>query len=390
MLKPLALLLSLSSLSACTTSPTMSNQYDLLIGSYTQGASQGIYRYHYDSQTGRISEQPEQIVRAANPSFLLLSRDQTRLFGVNENGPGQADNIGQASSFSIEPSDHSIHPINRVASGGDEPTHASLSGDGRFLFVANYAVEPVPGGSLSVLAVSSDGALHAPSQRFSHSPSQVNKARQASSHVHSVVMSPDQQYLLASDLGADQVVSYGYNPQPGSNKPLSPAGSTALPPGSGPRHLLFSNDGKHAYLTLELSNQLAVFNYAQGKLAQQQMIDLNPPETPRATYAAGALHTSNDGRFLYVATRGPVSRILVFKTNPLDAQLELIQHHAVEGKELREFRIDPSGNHLLIANQGSNEVLVIARDSRSGKLGDVQQKLNVGNPSDLLFIGADK
>ncbi|ARU87930.1 lactonase family protein [Pseudomonas sp. M30-35] len=389
MLKPTALLLSISSLCACTTSPTMPNQYDLLIGSYTQGTSQGIYRYHYDNQTGRIGEQPEQVISAANPSFLLLSADQSRLFSVNENGPGQAANIGQASSFSIDANNRSIKPINRVDSGGDEPTHASLSADERFLFVANYAVNPNPGGSLSVLPVGADGELHAPSQRFSHPPSRVNKERQASSHVHSVIMSNDHQYLFASDLGADQVFSYRYNPQAGST-PLTPAGSTALPPGSGPRHLLFSNDGKQAYLTLELSNQLAVFDYEQGKLLNPHIIDLDQANTEPASYAAGALHTSADGRFLYVATRGPVSQILVFKTNPADAQLALIQRHMIEGKELREFSLDPSGNHLLVANQGSNEVLVITRDALSGKLGKVQQRVSIGNPSDLVFIGADR
>ncbi|WP_339512847.1 lactonase family protein [Pseudomonas sp. RL_15y_Pfl2_60] len=386
MFKPFALLLSISSLSACTTSPAMPNPYDLLIGSYTQGASQGIYRYRYDAKTGRIKDQPEQVISADNPSFLLLSKDQSRLFSVNENGPGQAADIGQASSFSIESNNHRITPINRVDSGGDEPTHASLSPDERFMFVANYAVQPDPGGSLSVLPLSPDGTLHAPSQRFNHSPSHVNKERQASSHVHAVVMSPDQEYLFACDLGADQVFAYRYNPRSGSNKPLSPAGSTALPPGSGPRHLLFSADGKRAYLTLELSNQLAVFDYAQGTLSQQQLIDLNPPDIGTAVYAAGALHNSADGRFLYVATRGPVSQILVFATG---TSLELVQRHAVEGKELREFSIDPSGNQLLVANQGSNEVLVIARDPLSGKLGETRQRLQVGNPSDLVFIGAD-
>ncbi|MFI8481290.1 lactonase family protein [Pseudomonas sp. NPDC078700] len=383
MLKSLALLLSLTSLGACTTSQTMPSQYDLLIGSYTQGTSQGIYRYHYNAQTGRISEQPVQIVPAANPSFLLLSADKTRLYSVNENGPGQADNVGQASSFTVEPDDHSISPINRVDTGGDEPTHASMSPDGHFLFVANYAVHPKPGGSLSVLPVSPAGELQPPSQLLTNKPSNANKERQASSHVHSVVMSPDRQYVFASDLGADQVVRYRYDAQ--SNKPLSEASSTALPPGSGPRHLLFGNDGTHAYLTLELSNQLAVFSYAQGSLHQQQIIDLDPPGSGSATYAAGALHTSADGRFLYVAIRGPVSQILVFNT-----QLELLQRHPVAGKELREFRIDPSGKHMLIANQGSNEVLVIGRDPQTGKLGEVQQQVKIGNPSDLLFIGADR
>jgi 6-phosphogluconolactonase len=33
-----------------------------------------------------------------------------------------------------------------------------------------------------------------------------------------------------------------------------------LPPGSGPRHLLFDAKGRHAYLTLEMSAEVVMFD----------------------------------------------------------------------------------------------------------------------------------
>lgn len=50
-----------------------------------------------------------------------------------------------------------------------------------------------------------------------------------------------------------------YDPKANHELPLTPAGLGAIASGSGPRHLLFSADGKHAWLTTEMSAQVAVF-----------------------------------------------------------------------------------------------------------------------------------
>ena len=42
--------------------------YDVLVGSYTQGKSEGIYRYRFDSQSGKIDLQPRQVIKSENPS----------------------------------------------------------------------------------------------------------------------------------------------------------------------------------------------------------------------------------------------------------------------------------------------------------------------------------
>nr|WP_166361904.1 lactonase family protein [Pseudomonas akapageensis] len=361
-------------------------EYDLLVGTYTQGGSEGIYRYRFDSNKGRISSQPLQVVKSPNPSWLTLSRDRKHLFVVNENGPGQADPVGRVSSFAIAPKTHELSPINQVQSLGDEPTYSSLSKDQTYLFVANYAVKPELGGSLVVLPVAADGKLSAVVQQENHEASHVNPERQASSHVHSVVSSKDGRYVFACDLGADKVFVYRFDPL-NKTHPLTPANppAVALPPGSGPRHLVFGANGKQAYLTLEMSAQVAVFDYQGGNLVQRQVMALtDAPDT--VAKAGGAIHVSADGRFLYVSNRGTANELLAFAIAPGNGQLKPLQRRSVEGDHPREFSLDPSGKFVLIANQKSNEITVLKRDPRTGLLGKTVQKLAIDSPSDLKFI----
>ena len=385
-LKWLPLLLA-SSVGAMSAQAASENEVELLVGSYTQGKSQGIYRLQFNSETGRITPEPLQVFKAANPSWLTLSKDQQRLFVVNENGKGQADVVGRVSSLAIDPKTNQLTLINQVKSLGEEPTHSSLSADERYLFVANYGVHEDPGGSLAVLPINDQGQLQPVTQMSSHQASRVNPERQMSAHVHSVVPSPDGKFVFANDLGADKIFVYQYDPQANPEHPLVAAKPPAveLPAGSGPRHLLFSKDGKHAYLTTEMSAQVFVFDYANGQLKQRQSVELAHGQ-PQEKRAAGALHASADGKFLYVSNRGKANELLVFAIDPVTGELTEVQRRSVEGDHPREFTLSPNGKFLLVANQMSNAIVVIERDAETGKLGKTLQTLPMDAPSDVKFI----
>lgn len=363
--------------------------HQLLIGSYTQGTSQGIYRLSFDSRNGQLDATPLQVIKSANPSWLTLSADQRWLFAVNENGPGQRDVVGRVSSYVIDPKTRQLSPVNQVQSLGNEPTHSSLSADGRYLFVSNYSVAQDPGGSLAVLPVDAEGRLSPPVQLSSHPASRVNPERQLSAHVHSTVSSPDGQYVFSNDLGADRIFVYRYEPKANPEHPLNAAtpASVQLPPGSGPRHLLFGADGKHAYLSMEMSAQVAVFDYQAGQLTQRQLVDLAAGQPP-ANKAAAALHASRDGKFLYVSNRGSANELLVFAIDPVTGELKELQRRSVEGDHPREFSLDPSEGFVLVANQKSNQIVVVERDRQTGLLGKTVQKLPFDAPSDIKFLSA--
>jgi 6-phosphogluconolactonase len=380
-------LLMAGSIGAMGAQAALAEDYQLLVGSYTAGQSQGIYRLKFDSATGQIDAKPLQVVKSDNPSWLTVSKDQRHLFVVNENGPGQKDPVGRVSSYAIDPKTHAISLVNQVQSLGNEPTHSSLSVDASHLFVSNYSVVEDPGGTLAVLPVGADGTLKPVVQMSSHPSSRVNPERQMSAHVHSTVSSPDGHYVFSNDLGADKIFVYRFDPKANPQLPLTAAtpASVQLPAGSGPRHLLFSADGKHAWLTMEMSAQVAVFDYRDGKLEQTQMVDLAAGQ-PTSEKAAAALHASADGKFLYVSNRGTANQLLVFAIDPATGHLKELQRRSVEGDHPREFSLDPSGKFLLVANQKSNQIVVIERDAKTGLLGKTVQKLPMDAPSDLKFL----
>jgi len=359
---------------------------DLLVGSYTQGDAPGLYAYKFDTASGRLSSTPWQALRLDNPSWVVVAPDQSHLYVVDENGPGARDPIGRATALTLDGT-HRLQVVNQVSTLGDHPTHATLTPDGRYLLVANYSVGADPGGTLAVLPVDASGKLLPVTQLSSYQASKVDTDRQLSSHIHSVNFAPDGKTAYVADLGGDRLYAYRYAPQASAERPLQAAKVPflALPPGSGPRHLVFDASGRHAYLTLEMAGQVAVLDVdADGTLTLRTTLDLFPAGF-QGDNGAGAIHLSADGKFLYVVNRGTDNHIAVFAVGA-DGGLSLVQRRATEGRQPREFSIDPSGRYLLVAAQGDDRIVVIARDPATGRLGKMLQTVDVAAPSDLKFL----
>jgi len=377
----LAWSLIMSAAAAHAAEPT-----ELLVGCYTGAQCKGIGRYRFDEAAGRIDPRALETIETDNPSWLTFSADGAHLFAVNENGPASPDPVGRASSFALGRGAAHSRRLSQANTLGDDPAHAAASRDGRYLFVSNYSGAQSPGGSLAVLPVGADGRLGAAVQVLGHRASQADRERQLGPHVHASTQSPDGRYVFAADLGADKVYAYRYDPARSAERPLQAAATPwlELPPGSGPRHLLFAGDGRHAYLTLEMSGEIVVLDHADGRLTATQTLALDPGR--RDGNAAAALHLSADGRFLYVSNRGEDNRIAAFAVDPGDGRLRPLQRRASEGRGPREFALAPDGRFVVVANQHSGSLVVIARDPVSGELGETVQTLPMVSPSDVKFV----
>ena len=362
-----------------------SQSLDLLVGSYTDGDSAGLYMYAFDVEKGHIATQPKQALRVHNPSWLVVAPDQRNVYAVNESGPGNADPVGRVTRFSLS-STHVLEEQERVTSLSDHPTHASLSADARHLFVANYSGDAQPGGLLTVLPVDAQGKLGNATQVQSYQASNADPARQASSHVHAATVSPDGRHVLVADLGGDRVYVYRYAPGQDAERPLHAAkpAHVQFPACSGPRHVAFSADGRHAYVTLEMTGQVVELDFDDGAARLRRIVDLAPVGFTGA-HGAGAIHLSADGRFLYAVNRGDDHHIVVFSVGD-DGALSLLQRRPTEAASTREFAISPDGRFLLLAIQGANAIAVLRRDPASGLLGETVQTLALPRPSYLQFL----
>jgi 6-phosphogluconolactonase len=360
--------------------------YDLIVGTYTAGKSEGIYVYRFDTKTGEATR--VSTTKTVNPSYLVVTPDRRHVYAVNElpgdNGP--ASQRGGISAFAFEPKSGQLTFLNKVSSEGNDPCYLSLSPDGKYLTTANYSVAPDPGGSFAVFPLEADGKVGTAALTVHHEGSGPVKGRQDSAHVHSTVFSPDGRYLFAQDLGADRLYSYRYTPD-GSRGLLGPTDTryTEMKAGSGPRHLVFGSDGKYAYLTSELTATVSTFRYDDGKLTLLQSLPLTQVGF-KGKVGAAAVHLSPDGRFLYATNRGDANEIVIFSVDPANGHLKLVGRQSSLGESPREFAIDPTGQWLIVGNQNSDTAYVFRRDQQSGLLEPNPKRIDIGSPVDFKLV----
>ncbi|WP_261509105.1 lactonase family protein [Burkholderia multivorans] len=387
-MKGFAFVLSLSATHAfAQQSPAPADGvYNLLVGTYTDTGSDGIYVYRFDTSTGSVA--PVSSAKTVNPSYLLPSRDGRVVYAVNElpgdNGP--ATQRGGISAFSFDAKTGALTFIDRVSSEGNDPCYLSLSPDGKYLVTANYSVAADPGGSFALFPVRDDGGVAPAVLSVHHEGKGPVRGRQDNAHVHSTVFSPDGRYLFVQDLGLDKIYGYRYTVD-GSRGLISPTDTryTPVKAGAGPRHLVFSADGRFAYVTSELNASVEVFGYHDGKLTPIETVSMIAPGF-KGKVGGGAIHLSPDGRFLYVSNRGDANEIVIYAVNQGDGRLKTVGRQSSLGRTPREFLIDPTGKWLIVGNQDSDTFYVFGRDVGSGQLAANPRKVAVGKPVDFKLV----
>ncbi len=342
--------------------------YNLLIGTYTnKGTSEGIYVYDYDSKTAETKL--KSVTKTINPSYLTLSADKEFVYSVNENGKDS-----EVSAFNFDRKSGELKLLSKISSEGADPCFITTHEN--HVFVANYS-----GGSIVNFYLTPDGNFAPFTQRILHTGKSINPNRQLSAHVHQVQLTPDKKYLIATDLGEDQLYIYSFSKTPEKELVLKKAIKTNA--GSGPRHLAFSPNGELAFLAHEFNGKITAFDYKDGDLTKIQEIETTQKDFTGKIDAAD-IHVSADGNFLYETNRGDANTINVFAIGGT-GRLTFIESISTLGKGPRNFSIDPSGNFVLVAHQYTNDVVIFNRNKITGKLTDSGKRINVGAPVCLVF-----
>lgn len=349
---------------------TNAQQYNLLIGTYTnKGNSEGIYVYNFNAKTGE--SKLINSVKTTNPSFLTVSKDKKFVYSVNETGKNS-----EVSSFNFNALNGELAFLNKQFTDGENPCY--ILNDEKNVISANYS-----GGSISVFGRNADGSLTSVKQIVQHTGKSIDPLkRQLSAHVHQVQFSPDKKYIISTDLGEDQIYIYRYN-LASKDQILTLHQIIKTNAGTGPRHLVFSKNGKFAYLAYEFNGSITVFNYTDGDLTKLQEIGTVEKEY-KGKIDGADIHLSADGKFLYETNRGDLNTISLFAITK-DGRLTFIETISTLGKGPRNFTIDPTGKFLLVAHQYTNDVVIFNRNANTGKLTDSGKRINVGVPVCLLF-----
>jgi 6-phosphogluconolactonase len=345
---------------------------NLLVGTYTQKGSKGIYVFNFDTATGKAIELSH-TDSCMNPSFLTISKDKQFVYAVNESSQGMV------SSFALK--NNQLVPLQKKSTNGADPCYITLSPDEHSIFVANYS-----GGSITQFHRFADGLISNAQQFIQHEGKSVNPARQEKAHVHGTFFSPNGNYLLTPDLGMDQVNIYPYSSNTSLPLDISKSKTIISTPGAGPRHIAFSKNGRFIYVMEELTGSISVYNFLKGQASFIQTV-FTHDKTYKGKPGSADIHLSPDGLFLYASNRGDennIAKFSILSNGKLDEQHMAL--YSTQGIKPRNFTISEDGNWLLVANQDSDNIVVFRRNKTNGNLINTGNTIKVSMPVCLVLF----
>ncbi|WP_242132519.1 lactonase family protein [Aestuariivivens marinum] len=315
------------------------------IGSYTKtispeivGKGEGIYTVELNNKTGELKLL--HVESTVNPSYLVVDKHNKFLYCNTEVASKEAPKV---KAYRIK-NDFSLDLCNELPINGGFPCHIEKVED--HILVSCYET-----GNLLQFSLDESGRLSECVTNHKHSGSSSNKERQEAPHVHQVAIRPKTKEIYACDLGTDTLNAYVFDN--GHLKPKTEL-DVNVTKGGGPRHMVFTKNGKFAYVVNELTGGVSILELRDGKLQHIDTIN-SLPSNYKGIPSASAIRIHPNDSYLYVGNR-KTDTITIFKIN--DEQLQLIGHTYTGGKELREFNITPNGKWLIACHQDSHDTIV--------------------------------
>jgi 6-phosphogluconolactonase len=349
----------------------------VFISSFAPGGKGALHACHFDVESGSLNL-GERTAGAENPFYLAVAPNQRFLYAIHAKAFGSKE-PEQVAAYEVLERAGRLKLLNRQSSRGSASCYLDVDATGKCVLVANYTT-----GSVASLPVRDDGSLGEAASFVVHRGSSVDPGRQEGPHAHCIVVSPDNRFALAADLGLDQVLIYRLDAAAAKLTPHQPA-FAQVPAGAGPRHLTFHPQGKWVYVVNELSNSVTCFNYdaAAGTLHEPQTIATLPKDYAGKSYCADLKITPN-GRFLYATNRGHDS-IAAYRIGS-DGRLTLLGIDPSLGKGPQNLALLRDGKWLLCANMPGNNVAVFRIDGETGRLRSAAAPVSLPSPSCIRVL----
>jgi 6-phosphogluconolactonase len=350
----------------------MARDYHAFVGTFTDGASEGVYTYSLDTKTGDLDRQ-HATGAGEDPTFLAIHPNGEHLYAIN------TAQEGRARAFDIDRESGALTERNDQPTGDHGPCYCEVDATGEWLLVAHYF-----GGSVAVLPIEDDGTLGPVADSVDHTGSSTHPERQNQPHPHAFVAGPDNDMAYAPDLGTDEVVAYDLDTDTGAIEPV-PECTASIHDGAGPRHLDYGPEEAYAYLLNEIDSTLTV-------LAIDDDGTLDPVTSASTLPAAfdghnqcADIHVHSDGEWVYASNRGHDSIARFDISAPERPQL--VDHTSTRGEWPRHFALTPDGDTLLAENKNSDDIYVF-RVQDDGALEYMGSKADVPAPVCVQLLEA--
>jgi 6-phosphogluconolactonase len=347
----------------------------VLVGSHTPD---GILTYFWNPETAELTAGPKNS-SVANVAWLAFSHGHDFVYSASELTTFNGKPTGEVASFRVAGGE--LQPLSARNSAGTGTCHVAPDATGRMLIAADYT-----GASAASFRIE-DGKLSEAVWTEHYTEHGPNPVRQPIAHAHFASFSPDNRFAYINDLGGDCIHIYKPNP---ATAEMAPAGIYRAKPGSGPRTLHFHPNGHTAYSMNELVSTVDVLNWHKddGGLTFVDRIELLPADYKPSAVASTGCDTviARGGRFVYFANRGD-NFLYAFKADFATGKLTPMKRSNCGGKTPRNFTLDPTERWMLVANQDSNLISVLARNPVTGELSDeVKSSVAAQAPMRILFV----
>ncbi len=370
------LLLSMGSLTLIASQVALAEDPLVFISAFAAGDDAAIHAYGFDLKTGALKLLHKN-KDVQHPFFIAVSPNNKYLYSIHAESFGSKE-PEQVAAFELKGRTGELKLLNRQSTQGSASCYVDVDRTGKMVVVANYTT-----GNVLSYSVEANGSLGPAKSVFQNAGKTVDPKRQPGPHAHCFVVSPDNKYAYAADLGLDRVFGYAIDPAKATLTPTRQQ-FARTPPRAGPRHLTFHPKKPLVYVINEIENSVTVFDYhaEDGTLIEQQTLSTLPADFTAGSDCADVKITPN-GKFLYGTNRGHDS-IAAYEIGD-DGRLKLLAIEPSLGKGPQNLAITADGQWVLCANMPENNVIVFKIDQATGKLKATGDPVSIPGPSCILI-----
>jgi hypothetical protein len=350
----------------------MSGKYVAYVGSYSYtGKAKGITIYDVDTDRGCFIKKDE--VDVDNSSYVIKSRNQKTLYSIADEG---------IVSFRILP-DGGLERLNSVKINGMRGCHLSTDLNDRFIFVSGYH-----DGKVTVLKLYKDGRVGEIVDEVYHKGLGSVAERNFRPHASCTRTTPDGHFVMAADLGIDQVKIYHFD---NKDERLSLVDMIPCVINSAPRFFKFSQDGKFLYLMYEMKNVVDVFSYEakQGcrvpEIEKIQTVPTTGSDKLSELTAATAMTFTADDKFIFISNAGDNS-VCLYERNAETGLLKEKMCLPISGEYPKDIAIFPDNQHIASINHESGTITFFKIDYETGLIVMCANRVRVNQPNCCVIV----
>jgi len=344
------------------------NKYVAYVSTYTMNDHHGIRIYDVDMERGRFTERGA--VEITNASYISASHDGKHLYAITDFG---------VEAYDILP-DGNLEKLNRAPINGMRGCYLSSDFKKEFLFVAGYH-----DGKITVLRLRPDGSVGEITDEVYLKGLGSVAERNFRPHVNCVKMSRDNKYMLAADIGMDQVNVYRLNHTTGKIRLVDVIHGEIE---SAPRHLLFSESGRYLYVVHEIKNYINVYCYTEDANGDPEFEKIQTISTLNEgdadVSAASALNFSEDMQYVISSNAGDDS-VVVYKRDRESGLLKMVFCLPISGDYPKDATLFPDNRHLVSLNHESDTMTFFNVDLEKGVIAMNGKEMKVHKPNRVLF-----